>query len=146
MMVWEYPFKLAPRCYGNVHNNPDPRKNTKPYYICTASFLPQTIVLKFKKDGKSKLKFSDVYNEKIEDTFDVNDAQTMKERGYQLPCKGDSGSGHWMYASSENKRAALVAIGSHTQGEFCGDNIHNLLTTYPTILKWIKTYSGISNP
>ena len=146
MMVWEYPFKLPPRCYDNVHDNPDPSKNTKPYYLCTASFLPQTIVLKFKKAGKSKLKLSDVYNEKIEDTFDANDVQTMKERGYQLPCKADSGSGHWMYASSENKRAALVAMVSHSQGKFCGDSIHNLLTTYPTILKWIKTYSGISNP
>ena len=115
----------------------------QPYYICQESFLPQTIVLKFKRDGKDKLKFSDVYNEKIEDFFGAASEDWMKDMGYQLPCSGDSGSGHWMYASSENSRATLVAVSSHDLGHFCGDGSHNLLTTHPTILQWLKVWSGI---
>ena len=63
-----------------------------------------------------------------------------------MPCKGDSGSGHWMYDSRTKKRA-LVAVNSHSiqnpKTNYCGAPNHNLLTTHPNVLKWIKRYSNI---
>ena len=113
-----------------------------------ASFLPQTSVLIFKRDGENKLMFENAYKEKIEDTLDSLSNYDRKHVGYQQHCPGDSGSGHWMYDSTE-KRRALVAISSHIPsddriGHFCGSPTHNLLTTYPSILRWIKKWSGIS--
>ena len=63
-MVWEYPPKQPTRCPDVFYNNPDPNQNTKPYYICMSSFLPQTSVFKFKRDGNTKLKFSDFTKKK----------------------------------------------------------------------------------
>ena len=148
-MVWEYPFKQPTRCPDEYHNNPDPNQNSKPYYICMSSFLPKTSVFKFERDGKTKLKFSDAYKEEIEDTFGKLTEVDKKNIGYQLPCRGDSGSGHWMYDSTKNRRA-LVAITSHGLfdaqiGKFCGGPTHSLLTTHPDILRWIKKFSGISD-
>jgi len=147
-MVWQYPSQQPTNCPDIYYNDKDPEKNTKPYYMCTASFLPQTSVLRFKRDGKTKLKFQNAYKENIEDTFDSISNDDQKLIGYQHPCSGDSGSGHWMYDSTEKKRA-LVAISSHLPstprlGLFCGSPSHNLLTTYPNILQWIKKWSDIS--
>ena len=109
--------------------------------ICMSSFLPQTSVFKFKRDGNHILKLSDADIEKIEDTFDKLTDDDKKYIGYQLPCKGDSGAGHWMHDSRE-KRKGIVAITSHTKPsagkvKFCGAPVHSLLTTHPTILGWI---------
>ena len=147
-MVWQYPFQQPTNCPDIYYNDKDPEKNTKPYYMCTASFLPQTSVFRFKRDGKTKLKFQNAYKENIEDTFDSISNDDQKLIGYQHPCSGDSGSGHWMYDSTEKKRA-LVAVSSHLPstprlGLFCGSPSHNLLTTYPSILQWIKKWSDIS--
>ena len=133
-MVWEFPFKRPSRCGVPVNN----------YYLCISSVLPQTSVFRFKRNGKDKLKFLDAYKEKIEDSFDATNKYTKENLGYQLPCKGDSGSGHWMYSSYEDRRA-LVAMSSHAIGEYCGAPSHVLLTTHPNVIKWIKIYSGNQN-
>ena len=96
----------------------------------------------------NKLTFENADKEKIEDTFSSLSSYDRKQIGYQQHCQGDSGSGHWMYDSKE-KRRALVAISSHApsdarNGVFCGIPTHNLLTTYPSILRWIKKWSRIS--
>ena len=147
-MVWQYPSELPRNCPDSYYNNKDPDKNTKPYYMCTPSFLPQTSVFRFTADGNNKLQFENAYKEKIEDTFDSITNNDQKLIGYQNQCSGDSGSGHWMYDSTKKKRA-LVAIQSHTPssarlGLFCGLPTHNLLTTHPDILQWIKIWSEIS--
>ena len=146
-MVYEYPSKQGTNCPDIFYSNPDPERNTKPYYLCTASFLPQTSVFRFKKEGENKLTFENADKEKIEDTFGSLSSYDRKHIGYQQHCPGDSGSGHWMYDSKE-KRRALVAISSHIPtdtkiGRFCGSPAHNLLITYPSILRWIKKWSDI---
>ena len=147
-MVWQYPSQQPTNCPDVFYNNKDPDENTKPYYMCTASFLPETSVFRFKRDGNRKLQFQNAYKEKIEDTFNSISNDDQKLIGFQHPCSGDSGSGHWMYDSTEKKRA-LVAISSHLPstarlGLFCGSPSHILLTTYPNILRWIKKWSDIS--
>ena len=133
-MVWEFPFKHTLRC-GETAND---------YYLCISSSLPQTSVFMFKRDGKDKLKFLDAYKEKIEDSFDATNKYTKENIGFQLPCTGDSGSGHWMYNSYKDKRV-LVAITSHAIAGYCGAPPRVLLTTYPSVIQWIKRYSGIQN-
>ena len=133
-MVWEFPFKQPSRCIERMND----------YYLCISSLLPETSVFKFKRNGKRKLKFLSADKENIEDSFNPENKYLNKELGFQMPCKGDSGSGHWMYDSHKDQRA-LVAIGSHNIGDYCGAPSHLLLTTHPNILEWIKKYSGIQN-
>lgn len=147
-MVYEYPSKQGTNCPNIFYSNPDPEQNTKPYYLCTASFLPQTSVFRFKRGRGNNLVFQNADKENIVDTFGSISNYERKHIGYQQHCPGDSGSGHWMYDSTE-KRRALVAISSHVPsdariGHFCGSPTHNLLITYPSILRWIKKWSGIS--
>merc|ERR1711994_782000 len=97
----------------------------KPWYLCIVSRSPQTSVFKFKIDEENEMKFRNAYKEE------------PTSAGYQLPCKGDSGSGHWMYNSKEKKRA-LVAINSHVEGEVCGTDSHVITTVHPDVLNWIK--------
>ena len=114
------------------------------YYLCISSLLPETSVFKFKRNGKGKLKFLGADKENIEDSFNPENKYLKQDLGFQMPCKGDSGSGHWMYDSHKDQRA-LVAIGSHNIGEYCGAPSHLPLTTHPNILEWIKKYSDIQN-
>ena len=118
-MIWEFPFKRQARCNPNTHIP----LIFKPWYLCIVSRSPQTSVFQFKIEGE--MKFRSAYKEK------------PRNAGYQLPCKGDSGSGHWMYNSKEQKRA-LVAINSHGEGEFCGFDAHVMTTVHPDVLNWIK--------
>ena len=146
-MVYQYPPERPTNCPDSFYNNPDPNLITKPYYLCMASFLPQTSVFRFKRGRENNLVFQNADKENIEDTFGSISNYERKHIGYQQHCPGDSGSGHWMYDSKENKRA-LVGITSHSAsdtetGKYCGVATHSLITTYPSVLQWIKRYSKI---
>ena len=88
-----------------------------------------------KNDGYS-LRFLTAIKEKPEDIG------KSKYMGYQLPCKGDSGNAHWMYDSKEKKRA-VIAVTTFSNELVCGMDEHAMKTTYPSVLAWIKKYSGI---
>ena len=146
-MIWEYPLKNPSSCRRFSKDNPDSNDHAMPYYVCMSTAFPHTSVFRFERSKrKDRLKLSDVYNEKREDTFDALSEDDLRNVGYQVPCKGDSGSGHWMYDSRTKKRA-LVAVNSHSiqnpKTNYCGAPNHNLLTTHPNVLKWIKRYSNI---
>ena len=130
--VWEFPFKQTSRCGQTAAD----------YYLCISSILPKTSVFMFERGGWDKLKFLDADREAIEDSFDATNKYTEEDLGFQLPCEGDSGSGHWMYNSIQDKRV-LVAITSHSTHKYCGSPTRVLLTTYPSVIQWIKRYSGI---
>ena len=133
-MVWKFPFKQSPRCKEQVND----------YYLCISSVLPQTSIFMFKRNGRNKLKFLDAYRENIEDSFDATKEYLKEDLGFQLPCEGDSGAGHWMYNSYQDKRV-LVAITSHQTAWYCGAPLVVLQTAYPSVLQWIKRYSDIPN-
>ena len=128
-MIWEFPFKQPSR--SGVKK--------APYYIAISSFLPETSVFEFEKDGKDKLKFSGADKEKVEDALNLKKFYSI---GFQLPCKADSGSGHWM-TDSRNEQRALVAVTSHGDESYCGSASHAILTSHPSVLQWIKKHSGI---
>ena len=125
-MVWQFPTHFPFRCDIDKH---DPA-NFKPWYICIVYKPPQTSVFQFKKTGRRKLKYCDA------DKYDPIRA------GYQLPCKGDSGSGHFM-KNSEGNKWALVALTSYDYGQFCGTESHLMTTVHPDVLSWIKEHSKI---
>ena len=87
----------------------------------------------FKRDGIGGLKFVDVTKE---------DSVGVRISGFQLPCHGDGGSGHWMHDSKENKKA-LVAVHSFNSDTFCGDDSYEISTVHPRILEWIKRHGNI---
>ena len=140
-MTWEYPPKKPTQCPWLIL---DPNNHHTPYFVCMSTYFPPTNVFKFKRSKRrNRLELSNVYHEKIEDTFDgLNDAELLTI-GYQQPCSGDSGSGNWMYDLQSGRRA-LVAVTSHTPAvDVCGASTHSVLTTHPNVLRWIKTYSNI---
>ena len=98
--------------------------------------LPQTSVFRFKKNSDGSLRLLTAIKETPEDIG------KSKDIGHQLPCKGDSGSAHWMYNSKEEKRA-VIAVTSFSNQEVCGMDEHLMKTTHPSVLAWIKKYSEI---
>ena len=124
-MVWQFPTEFPFSCDSSPHD-PD---EFKPWYICIVYKPPQTSVFKFKKARFNKLKFCEP------DKYDPI------KRGYQLPCKGDSGSGHFMRNSDERKWA-LVAINAYAR-QHCGADAHAITTVHPDVLNWIKYHSKI---
>ena len=135
-LIWEYPPKHPSQCqrYTNIQ--------AMPYYICESTFIPHTSIFKFRRSKrKNVLKFLEAYNEEMEDTFNALDENELENIGYQESCKGDSGSGHWMY-DARHKRRALVAVTSHGYYN-CIEPGFSLLTTHPNVLEWIKKYSDI---
>ena len=74
--------------------------------------------------------------------FRSADKEDSTESGYTQPCKGDSGSGHWMRETNKNKRA-LVAINSFIYGDYCGFDSNAITTVHPRVLEWIKLHSHI---
>ena len=137
-MIWEFPGKRGSRCSSKDH---DTIQYNEDWFLCIVSMLPQTSVFRFKKnsneinDGYS-LRFLTAIKEKPEDIG------KSKYMGYQLPCKGDSGNAHWMYDSKEKKRA-VIAVTTFSNELVCGMDEHAMKTTYPSVLAWIKKYSGI---
>ena len=129
-MIWEYPGKRGSRC------SHDAKYYNEDWYLCIVSMLPQTSVFRFKKNSDGSLRLLTAIKETPEDIG------KSKDIGHQLPCKGDSGSAHWMYNSKEEKRA-VIAVTSFSNQEVCGMDEHLMKTTHPSVLSWIKKYSEI---
>ena len=130
-MIWEYPPRpnIQSRCDPTYHSP----ANFKPWYICVEPLAPQVSVFQFKRIGIH-------YSTKLE--FINPSKEDPVRAGYQLFCKGDSGSGNWMINTNENKRA-LVAVHSYDYGQFCGESSHAMSTVHPEVLDWIKRHSKI---
>ena len=62
--------------------------------------------------------------------------------GHQLPCKGDSGAGHWVqYQGQENEVKKAVLVGVTATAGLCGLNSYMHRITDPAIMKFIKENS-----
>ena len=129
-MVWEFPPNPPAGCKIPVIPSHDSR-HFKPWYICIVSRAPSTSIFQFKENLFGTLNFRSA------------DKEDSAKSGYQLPCFGDSGSGHFMHETNEDKWA-LVAINSYQEGEYCGFDEHAITTVHPRVLDWIKLHSHIS--
>ena len=130
-MVWEFPPNPPAGCKILRLDSHDSR-HFKPWYICIVSRAPSTSIFQFKENLFGTLNFRSA------------DKEDSAKSGYQLPCFGDSGSGHFMRETNEDKWA-LVAINSYQEGQYCGFDEHAITTVHPRVLEWIKLHSNIPN-
>ena len=99
-----------------------------PYSLCVRSELPVTKTIEFKDVGNNQLEF-------INGVLMINnEPPNIDHIGHQLPCRGDSGIGHWMM---NGKRSVLVGITAHGKDP-CGSAAIMQKTTHKDILTWIK--------
>ena len=103
-----------------------------PYIFCVRSNIPKTEIPVFEDKGNGDLEFT---------KFDEEDNEGQDIRipiRYQLPCKGDSGSGHWI---TENNKAILVGI-TVIGSVLCGRTSHMQATFDKIALNFIKSKAG----
>ena len=120
-MKWKIDPKYQVRCRNEAGHEQYPE-----HVLCVQSLLPETKVAIVHDTGK-ELRANDIHfrHEKPLET----------DIGYQLPCKGDSGYGHWI---SDGEKSLLVGI-TTTQTRFCGYGAHIQRIADSHILQWIKT-------
>ena len=58
--------------------------------------------------------------------------------GFQHPCKGDSGAGHWI---QKDGKAILVGIYVISTKTHCGDYSHLLRTTDSDVMRFIREFA-----
>ena len=99
-----------------------------PYSLCVRSELPLTKTIKFQDVGNDQLEFDNG------ELMINNEPPNIDHIGHQLPCRGDSGIGHWMMNGQR-----FVMVGITTNGmDPCGSAAIMQKTTYKDILTWIK--------
>ena len=131
-MVWKYDANKKCRSqHGSLSNLP-------PFITCIKSHLQKNVRVIIRYDKEEKL---DLTNDKI--IFDYEDQEENDVDGYQLPCKGDSGAGHWVEQGMAHdkrwNRAVLVGIMTHGSGtNRCGIYAHMQKTIDSVIHHFIK--------
>ena len=70
--------------------------------------------------------------------------ENYDEPGYQHPCKGDLGGGHWMDGGNDGTKKVLVGI-HVTSSEPCGRHSRMLKLNNHEFLEWIKKHSCVEN-
>ena len=140
-ITWRIDKKQRSRCIEKEDEHPE-------WIVCIQSMIPNTLVYQFKVKKQERLTLEGERHEKSE-------KYSPKPYGTQLPCQGDSGSGHWI-TDSTKKKAALIGITVSSgkrmsrikeDATYCGHSSHMLKSNENRILNWIKTASGIiKNP
>ena len=78
---------------------------------------------------------SDLKTQEIE--FET-EKQHEQAGGFQHPCKGDSGAGHWI---QKDGKAILVGIYVISTKTHCGDYSHLLRTTDSDVMRFIREFA-----
>ena len=133
-MRWKFDTNIKTRC--------DSDHQMAPYIFCVRSYIPKTEIPVFEDKGNGDLEFT---------KFDEEDNEGQDIQipiRYQLPCKGDSGSSHWV-VNTNIDRAVVIGMSSFS-GDYrrsetiiCGHSAHIVKTTWPPFLHWIKKHAGI---
>ena len=132
-MVWKVDSDNPQKCME--HYKDDSRKIGS---ICVKQLLPTISAPQFTLDQTETLRFYMNYQQTPDSYAKVD------EWGTQLPCKGDSGSGHWIY-DSVNQRSSLVGMTSRNLGHGCGAPAIITDTTLPQFNNWIKKHAKIKS-
>ena len=98
------------------------------YYTCVKSHLPKIF--------KAKIKLNSDHNP--EEIDFVTEKQHAGAGGFQHPCSGDSGAGHWI---QKDGKAILVGIHIHSTKNKCGDSSHMLITTDSIVMRFIRGFA-----
>ena len=133
-MVWKYDVK---KICGDTDLRKRPRQ---PYVICIKSHLKlnkrATITYGEMLDRKGTIKPRADYE------FTKEDPTVIGKQGYQMPCEGDAGAGHWVEQGiafgKRIDKAVLVGITTNTPTNRCGKYAHMQKTIHSEILDFIK--------
>ena len=126
-MRWKLDTNIKTRC--------DADYQMAPYMYCIRSYIPKTEIPVFEDNGNADLEFKEFEGEDNEEQGNGNPI------GYQLPCKGDSGSGHWI---TENNKAILVGI-TILGSVLCGRTSRMQATFDKNTLDFIKSKAGLKD-
>ena len=147
-MVWK---PDANKKCGKRHGSPP---NYPAYITCIHSHLQKNkkAIIEFrngmKPDSIHRIAFE--YEDQEDTSFKDDDTYHRGSKGYQFPCKGDSGGGHWVEQGIAHgkrlDRAVLVGITtSGDKDDRCGGFIHMQKTIDSDILHFIKVMVKLSN-
>ena len=123
-MVWVLTSKDARQCRWEGSGQP----KLEPYFTCVKSHLPK--ILKAEIELNSDLQPKEI-------TFKA-EKQDANADGFQHPCTGDSGSGHWI---QKDGKAILVGIYVISTTTMCGDYSHIIRTTDAYIMRFIREFA-----
>ena len=108
------------------------------FIVCSQSILPTIKSAVFHRNQDGSLRLLTITKTKQED-------YAGRHPGFQQTCSGDSGSGHWVL-NSNDQRHVLVGItfskGRSDDGIWCGMHTIKIKTTWPPINRWIKKHSS----
>jgi len=100
----------------------------------------------FREDGERKLQI--IYDEFEVEDYPKNTLVSGKANfhfpGYQHPCRGDVGGGHWMKGGKEGTRDVLIGI-HVTSSAPCGWKSLILKLNNVEFLTWIKLHSFLDD-
>ena len=101
------------------------------FYVCSRT-LHETV--KFWRFYQSRTR-------KLRDSLILEDEEIYPEsaHGYQHPCRGDSGSGHWMKEGGIGIRQVLIGIHT-TGGTVCGLRTFEEKINNEDTMRWIKKH------
>ena len=137
-MVWKYDANKKCR---SQHGSPS---NLPPFITCIKSHLQKNVKVILRYSNDEKL---DLTNDEL--MFDYEDQEDQDVDGYQLPCKKDSGAGHWVEQGVAHgnrwNRAVLVGITTSGSSDGCGTYAHMQNTIDSDILHFIKEMAKPSN-
>ena len=135
-MVWKHDVK---KICGNTDGQGHHFRQQPPYVICIKNHL--------KLNKRAKITYGNVLNDKgkIEPRtkfeFEKEDPTVIGEQGYQMPCEGDAGAGHWVEQGiafgQRLDKAVLVGITTNTPTDRCGKYAHMQKTIDQNILDFI---------
>ena len=121
------------------------------YVTCVQTLLPTTPTAEFTQNlVENEDEIDELFNLKDDLEFTrFNEEKAHDSKiGYQLPCKGDSGSAHWVKSNSgKYVMIGITAKGHWPQYNYCGEQAWMQKTTYnqkpKNILDWIKVKAKI---
>ena len=101
-----------------------------------------------KPDSIHRIAFE--YEDQEDTNFKDDDTSHRGSKGYQFPCKGDSGGGHWVEQGIAHgkrlDRAVLVGITTNVENvDRCGGFAHMQKTIDSDILHFIKEMVKFGN-
>jgi len=100
----------------------------------------------FREDGEKKLEIIDFWDlhEPAVEEYPKRSSLLFHLPGYQHPCEGDVGGGHWMKGGKEGTRDVLIGI-QVTSSAPCGWNSRILKLNNLEFLNWIKLHSCVDD-
>lgn len=107
------------------------------YIVCVKSLLKPAKVWIFNENENMEFDRFEIETENIYDEH-IGLFEEAENSGYQLQCRGDSGSGHWIQREAGDMKHVLVGIFTRTFACGWGAKIEKI--NNKGNIKWIKSH------